>query len=207
MTVETELDTTIDNPANRPAYVRIATGTAAKAAKTYGCVTDLGDRPVRTVRLPVPEEEFEPLPDASGMCAGIHPTSGVTTVGETTRAGAPRETRLLGDDGLGNHCYSLDAYFGAYAVQLKAGCDEEAEYSSDSTPADAPKGRLPGDGDYWGSAACPADGERAVFELRRASAGDERRLMERERECARTVLRTFAEHSAKAHGRSAPTTP
>jgi hypothetical protein len=207
VTVETELDTTLDNPADRPAYVRIATGTAAKAAKAYGCVTDLGDRPLRTVGLPVSEEEFEPLSGASGTCAGISPTFGVATARETTRAGAPLEECLLGDDGLGNQRYSLEAHFGAYATRLKAGY-EEARYSSDPTPADAPNGRLRADGSYWGSAACSVDGgERAVFVVRRTRVGDEQRATEAEREYARTALRTFAEHSAKAHGCSVPTTP
>ncbi|MFF5017260.1 hypothetical protein [Streptomyces sp. NPDC001165] len=70
VSVRTALGTRLDNPAERPAYVRIVTGTAAKAAKAYGCVTHLGHRPLRTVGLPVMEEEFKPLSDASGTCAG-----------------------------------------------------------------------------------------------------------------------------------------
>ncbi|MFD7408360.1 hypothetical protein ACFV7R_38200 [Streptomyces sp. NPDC059866] len=207
VTVETELDTTLDDPANRPAYIRIATGTAAKAAKAYGCVTHLGQRRVRTVGLPVTEEEFEPLSGASGTCLGIRPTSDVTTAWETARDRAPLEKCRLGDDGVGNHRYSLVAYFGAYAAQLKAGYKEELRYTSDPTPADAPKGRLPGDGSYWGSAACPADAERAVFIVSRTRDTDGQQATEAERKYARTALRTFAEHSSEAHGCLAPTTP
>ena len=140
MSVETELGNTLDTPANRPAYVRIATGTATKAAKAYGRVTHLGHRSIRTVGLPVTEEEFEPLTEASGTCAGVPPTSGVTTARETARAGAPVETCLLGDDGLGNHRYALQAYFGAYAAQFKANHQEEGTTTRLPHPLTRPRG-------------------------------------------------------------------
>ncbi|MFD4559930.1 hypothetical protein ACFWP5_37400 [Streptomyces sp. NPDC058469] len=211
VTVDADLGTDLDDPATRPAHVRIATSTATKAAKTYGCATDLGDRTIRTIGLPVTEEEFEPLSTASGTCAAIPTTTGVTTARETTRAGAPSETCLLGDDGLGNHRYTLQADFGPYAAQLKAayGLDR---YTSVPTLADAATGQFLDDGGYWGSAACPVDGERAVFRVERAprastGAVDQRQPTETERAYAKTALRTFAEHSAKAHGCSAPATP
>ncbi|MBL1084923.1 hypothetical protein JK359_23620 [Streptomyces actinomycinicus] len=207
VTVTTNLGTTLDDPADRPAYVRIATGTAVEAAKAYGCVTRLGHRPVRTVGLPVSEEEFEPLSHTSGTCAGIPAAPGVTTARETARARAPFETCLLGDDGLGNHQYTLQASFGAYASQLKAGY-EETHHGSEPTPADAAKGQIREGNAYWGTAACPADhGERAVFLVRRTTAGDAPRPTSAERTYARTILRAFAERSAKAHGCSAPVTP
>ncbi|PKW10426.1 hypothetical protein SAMN05428944_2386 [Streptomyces sp. 1222.5] len=207
VTVETDLGRTLDDPANRPAHLRIATGTAKKAVDAYGCVTRPGRTPLRTVGLPVSEEEFEPLSTATGTCAGIPRTTGVTTARETTRAGAPWESCSLGDDGLGRHRYSLQAYFGPYAQRLKAGYAEE-HYTSDPTPADAPKGRLRQDGSYWGSASCPADGaERAVFVVRRDGPGDGTRVPEAEREYARKALRAFAEHSARGRGCGAPVTP
>ncbi|MFF5017259.1 hypothetical protein [Streptomyces sp. NPDC001165] len=131
----------------------------------------------------------------------------MTTARETARAGAPLETCLLGDDGLGNHRYSLEALFGVYATRLKAGY-AEARYTANPTPADVPKGQLRDDGAYWGTAAYPVDGgERAVFVVRRTSPRGHERATAAERTYARTVLRTFAERSAKAHGCAAPTTP
>ncbi|MDV9172244.1 hypothetical protein R6V09_19290 [Streptomyces sp. W16] len=210
VTVAADLDTNLDDPATRPAYVRIATSTAAKAAKAYGCVTHLGDRTVRTVGLPVTEDEFEPLAKTSGTCAAVPTTTDVTTARETARAGAPTETCLLADDGLGNDRYSLQADFGPYAAQLKAGYEQE-RYSSDPTPADATTGQLLDDKGYWGSAECPAEGERAVFRValtgESANSGDRRRPTAPELAYARRALRAFAEHSAKTHGCSAPTTP
>jgi hypothetical protein len=136
----------------------------------------------------------------------------VTTARETTRAGAPSETCLLGDDGQGHHRYTLQADFGPYAAQLTA-TQGLGRYTSSPSPADAATGEFRDDGGYWGSAACPVDGERAVFRVERvtesgsASASDERRPTASERAYARTALRTFAEHSAKAHGCSTPATP
>lgn len=209
VTVEADLDMNLDDPATRPAYVRIATSTAAKAAKAYGCETHLGDRTVRTVGLPVSEEEFEPLRQTSGTCAAVPTTTGVTTARETARAGAPSETCLLGDGDSGNHRYSLEADFGVYAAIGKVAY-EKAVFASDPTPARAAAGQLLNAPGYWGTAACPTDGERAVFSVRReeeANSGDERELTETEREYVKTALRTFAERSAKAHDCSAPTTP
>jgi hypothetical protein len=139
----------------------------------------------------------------------------VTTARETARAGdPPGETCLLADDGLGNHRYTPQADFGPYAARLKAGYEQE-RYGSGPTPADAATGQLRDDKGYWGSAECPADGERAVFSVELAgesigagtTAGDRRRPTAPEPAYARKALRAFAERSAKAHGCSAPITP
>jgi hypothetical protein len=71
VTVDTDLGTNLATPPTRPDYVRIATSAATKAAKAYGCATDLGERTIQTIGLPVTEEEFEPLSNASGTCAAV----------------------------------------------------------------------------------------------------------------------------------------
>jgi hypothetical protein len=178
ITVETKHDAPLDDPANRPDYVRVATGTAKEAATAYGCRTDLG-RPVHTVGLPVTEEEFEPLAGATGTCAGVpgyaaaagtaHAGAGADageTARETARDGAPREVCLLGEDGTGTDRYSLDAYYGPYAAELRADWrEQEARGYGDGAPDDAAAGKLDmygTDTGVWASAECPGareDGE------------------------------------------------
>ncbi|MER5226766.1 hypothetical protein [Streptomyces flaveus] len=205
VTVESDLvATTVDNPANRPDFVRVATGTAAKAAKAHHCATRLG-RQVRTVGLPVTEEEFEPLTHTSGTCAGIRPNADVTTAQETARDGAARETCLLGGDGLGEHRYALEAYYGAYAAELKAGVREERP--DGDIPGETASGQIdPKNGAYWGSAHCPAEGEQGIFTLRRAN-NQLGPSTPKERIYMKAALRAFAERSARGHGCSAVATP
>ncbi|MFF9627151.1 hypothetical protein [Streptomyces griseosporeus] len=207
VSVRTELGATLDDPANRPAYTRIATGTAAKAADAYGCETRLGAHRVRAVGLPVTREEYEPLTGATGTCAGVPAAPGVTTARETARAAAPVERCLLGDDGYADERYTLEARFGPYAARERA-YYAERRYDSDPTPADAPKGRLNDDAGYWASAACPGDGgERALFLVQRTHLRDAPRPTAAEQAYARQALRAFAERAAKAHGCAAPTVP
>ncbi|GHF59482.1 hypothetical protein [Streptomyces griseosporeus] len=207
VSVRTELGTTLDDPADRPAYTRIATGTAAKAADAYGCQTRLGAPRIRTVGLPVTWEEYEPLTGTTGTCAGVPTAPGVTTARETARAGAPVERCLLGDDDYADERYTLQALFGPYAARERA-YYAERRYDSAPTPADAPKGRLNDDADYWASAACPGDGrERALFLIQRTHPRDAPRPTEAEQAYARQALRAFAERAATAHGCAAPTTP
>ncbi|MEV6546625.1 hypothetical protein [Streptomyces sp. NPDC051665] len=83
-------------------------------------------------------------------------------------------------------------------------------FPPDPTPARAAAGQLLNAPGYWGTAACPTDGERAVFSVRseeEANSGDERGLTETERQYVKTALPIFAERLAKGYGCPEPTTP
>ncbi|MFD5077005.1 hypothetical protein [Streptomyces sp. NPDC058371] len=235
ITVETKHDAPLDDPANRPGYVRVATGTAKEAATAYGCRADLG-RPVHTVGLPVTEEEFEPLAGVTGTCAGVPGYAGAVaaaggsaaagavvggTARETARDGAPRETCLLGEDGTGAERYTLDAYYGPYAAEVWADWRELEGRGYGDAPADASAGKLDMHGTdtgVWASAQCPGDGEdakdrqaggRAIYTLNRSrGSGTERAApTAAERRYEKRALKAFAERSARSHGCAAPTTP
>ncbi|MFI1334660.1 hypothetical protein ACH4U7_32050 [Streptomyces sp. NPDC020845] len=205
ITVETKLGgVTLDDPAVRPDFVRTATATAKAANDHWGCGASLG-KPVRTVGLPVNEDEYEPLLGADGTCAGV-PTaarSAVSTARETARDRAPREACALGARD-GSPRYRLDAYYGPYAEEVRA------EYTGSPgqdgpSPGDAPSGRL-GQSAYWASAACPDGAEDALFLVRADGTEDDTR---RKPDLAyeRTALKAFAQRSAQHHGCAAPATP
>ncbi|KAK1182211.1 hypothetical protein B7755_031190 [Streptomyces sp. NBS 14/10] len=205
ITVETKLGgVTLDDPAVRPDFVRTATATAKAANDHWGCGASLG-KPVRTVGLPVNEDEYEPLLGADGTCAGV-PTaarSAVSTARETARDRAPREACALGARD-GSPRYRLDAYYGPYAEEVRA------EYAGSPgqdgpSPGDAPSGRL-GQSAYWASASCPDGAEDALFLVRADGTEDDTRRKP-DLTYERTALRAFAERSAQHHGCEAPATP
>lgn len=96
VTVETTLDKTLDDPANRPEFARIATSTAAKASKARRCGARLGQR-VRSLGLPVDETEYRPLGTADGTCSGINAGQGVSVAtGDRARGSAVRSVSTGG---------------------------------------------------------------------------------------------------------------
>ncbi|MEU1786309.1 hypothetical protein ABZ553_10610 [Streptomyces sparsogenes] len=205
ITVETTLGgVTLDDPAARPDFVRTATATAKAANAHWGCGARLGT-PVRTVGLPVNEDEYEPLLGAKGTCAGV-PTaarSAVSTARETARDRAPRETCALGARD-GSPRYHLDAYYGPYAEEARAEY-ADAPTQDGPTPADKPAGRL-GLSAYWATATCPDGAEDALFLVR--AAGTEHNTRRRpDLPYERAALKAFAERSARSHGCGAPVTP
>ncbi|MFJ6899091.1 hypothetical protein [Streptomyces hokutonensis] len=214
VTVEADLGTNLDDPATRPAYVRIATSTAAKAARAYGCVTHLGDPTLRTVGLPVTEDEFEPLAKTTGTCVAVPTTTGVTTARETARAGAPSEACLLADDGLGNHRYTLQADFGPLRGPTQGGI-RAGEVQLGPHPGGRRHGTTPGRQGLLGKRRVP--GRRRAGRVQGGvegesngagtSVGGRQRPAAPELTYARKALRAFAERSAKAHGCTVPTTP
>lgn len=112
--VHSELDGSLDNPANRPRYARIATSTAAKADEARRCAARLGG-PVDALGLPVTEDQYQPLVTADGTCAGVPATRGMTVGTGTTRGGAPIETCRVGT--VGTRRVDLAALFGPYAEE------------------------------------------------------------------------------------------
>ncbi|MDX3225399.1 hypothetical protein [Streptomyces sp. ME19-01-6] len=206
ITVETELSgVSLDDPAARPDFVRTATATAKAANDHWGCGARLGE-PVRTVGLPVNEDEYEPLLGAKGTCAGV-PTaarSAVSTARETARDRAPSEACALGARD-GSPRYRLDAYYGPYAEQTRAEYAADGVTQDGPTPADEPSGRL-GQSAYWASASCPDGAEDALFLVRADGTEDDTR---RKPDLAyeRAALKAFAERSARSHGCGAPATP
>jgi hypothetical protein len=203
VTVETTLDKTLDDPANRPEFARIATSTASKASTARRCGARLG-QPVRSLGLPVNETEYRPLGTADGTCSGINADQGVSVAIETERGGAPYEMcRLAGVD-LGMR-YVLVARFGPYAQEEFA---HNQEYDGEDVPSpDTPAhDRRPGDRTGWTTAKC-SDGQ-ALFTLQAAGGrnGDEpgETVSSSELAYERAALRAFAERSGKAHGCSAP---
>ncbi|MEU0397287.1 hypothetical protein ABZ208_31860 [Streptomyces sp. NPDC006208] len=204
VTVETTLDKTLDDPANRPEFARIATSTAAKASKTRHCGAKLG-KPVLSLDLPVNEDEYKPLGTADGTCSDVPAARGVAIATETARGGAPHETCRLADTGLRTR-YVLAANYGPYAQEQLLGYENE---QIDDTPnADTPVHHRDPDGLMsWTTAKC-LDG-RALFTLHPAhDRGEDRKYPRSEADLAyeRAALKTFAERSAKAHGCSAPVT-
>ncbi|KUN98549.1 hypothetical protein [Streptomyces caeruleatus] len=205
VTVETRLDKTLDDPANRPEFARIATSTAAKASKTRHCGAQLG-RPVRSLGLPVKEDAYEPLGTAAGTCSGIPTARGVAVATETDRGNAPYEVCRLSDADLDTR-YVLEAEFGPYAQEEFA---RNQEYGREDGPSpDVPAHHRDADGGVsWTTAKC-ADGT-ALFTLHVADERNDNRgntASNPDLAYERTALRAFAEHSAQAHGCSAPVTP
>jgi hypothetical protein len=206
VTVETSLrDATLDDPANRPEYARIATSTAANASKKQGCEAKLG-KPVRRLGLPVTEDEYQPLRTADGTCSGIFTAKEVTLATETDRGDAPYEVCRLSDADTSTR-YFLKGQFGPYAQEAYADYQEFDYGRSRPSPDIAARQRAAGGPVSWTSAKCP-DGP-ALFTLEVAADEDKDR-----KETAstpgpayeRAALRAFAERAAKAHGCSAPAT-
>ncbi|MGP3953205.1 hypothetical protein [Streptomyces sp. 7N604] len=204
ITVETTLDKTLDDPANRPEFAKIATSTAANASETRHCGAKLG-KPVRSLDLPVNEDEYEPLGTADGTCSGIPAAHGVEIATETARRGAPHETCRLADTDLRKR-YVLEADYGPYAQERLLGYEENDD--EDTPSADTPAHHRDPDGSMsWTTAKCP-DG-RALFTLQADEQNDKRTNPRHNPDLAheRAALKAFAERSAKAHGCSAPATP
>ncbi|MEU8870884.1 hypothetical protein AB0D24_06880 [Streptomyces javensis] len=206
ITVETALRgaATLDDPAVRPDFVRTATATAEAANDHWGCGARLG-KPVRSVGLPVNEDEYEPLLGAKGTCAAV-PTasrSAVSTARETARDRAPREACVLGTRD-GSPLYRLEAYYGPYAEDARSQYTRDYDYEN-VTPAEKPAGRL-GRSAYWAGATCPRGAESALYLIRAAAAdGETRRRPDLAYE--RAALAAFAAASAEHHGCAAPSLP
>lgn len=191
VTVRTKEDgKSVDNPANRLRYARVATATAEKAASKWGCRTTEG-KPLRTVPLPVSKGEHIPLADATGTCAGL-PARARTAdeAWESDRTRAPLESCVLGT-AKSTPRLKLHAYYGAYAVEWRAVRREAG--ARDGGKGDG--GTLPAGG-RWATATCGARG--AVFEVRPAPGRE--KLSGAAREHAHDALEEFAERSAAAHG-------
>ncbi|WP_405689847.1 hypothetical protein [Streptomyces sp. NBC_00057] len=205
VTVETTLDKTLDDPAERPEFAEIATSTAAKASKARHCGAKLG-KPVSSLDLPVNEDEYKPLGTADGTCSGIPAARGMAIVTETARGGAPHETCRLADAGHRTR-YVLEADYGPYAQEQLLRYEEE---HYEGTPnSDTPAHHRDRDGRMsWTTAKCP--GGQALFTLQPSSERGENRTYPRDDAdlaYETAALKAFAERSAKAHGCSAPATP
>ncbi|MFB7215240.1 hypothetical protein [Streptomyces sp. NPDC056255] len=205
VSVTTTGDASLDDPAERPGFTRIATSTASRVSKARHCEAELG-KPVSSLDLPVTEDDYEPLGTAGGTCSGIPAAHGMAIATETARGGAPHETCLLADADHRRR-YKLEADFGPYAQeQLFLAAQSSFEGAPDSgTPAHQ---RDPGGRMSWTSAKCP-DG-RALFTLQPWADARERLDYPRSNTdlaYERAALRAFAERSAKGHGCSAPATP
>ncbi|GAA1092124.1 hypothetical protein [Streptomyces javensis] len=206
ITVETALRgaATLDDPAVRPDFVRTATATAEAANDHWGCGARLG-KPVRSVGLPVNEDEYEPLLGAKGTCAAV-PTasrSAVSTARETARDRAPREACVLGTRD-GSPLYRLEAYYGPYAEDARSQYTRDYDYEN-VTPAEKPAGRL-GRSAYWAGATCPRGAQPALY-LIRADAADGETRRRPDLAYERAALAAFAAASAEHHGCAAPSLP
>ncbi|NGO78263.1 hypothetical protein G6045_21730 [Streptomyces sp. YC504] len=194
----------LDDPANRPVYARIAEATARKVSDVRGCEAELGER-LRSLPLPVREDEYKPLADADGTCAGIEPVRGVRTALEVARNGAPYERcRLNGADGESR--YGLEASFGSYAQAFFRG-NRDSYRENLPTGEDPAHHRTRGEGVSWTTAKCP--GGTALFTLFASGDEDDKTsaLLSGDLAHERAALKTFAERSAKAHGCQAPKAP
>ncbi|SDJ75895.1 hypothetical protein [Streptomyces indicus] len=194
-----------DDPAVRPAYTRIAEATARKADEVRGCKAELGTK-VRSLPLPVRKDEYKPLAEAEGTCAGIASVRGVRTVLETARGGAPYERCQL-NDARGGHRYGLEASFGPYAQAFFRG-NRMSLREDDLPTGDKPAHHRTRDGRVsWTTAACP-DGT-ALFTLFADGDRDDKDSapVSGDRAQERAALKTFAERAAKAHNCRTPAVP
>ncbi|MER5279153.1 hypothetical protein ABT025_25880 [Streptomyces sp. NPDC002809] len=205
VTVRTTIDKTLDDPAERPAFARIATSTAARASKARRCGARLG-KPVSSLGLPVNEDEYEPLGTADGTCSGLPVAHGMVTATETARGGAPHETCRLADAGLRTR-YVLEADYGPYAQErfLRYEDDPDEDTPNTRTPAHHRDrdGRM-----SWTTAKC-RDGQ-ALFTLQPSyETGRDRKYPRGDADLAyeRAALKAFAERSARAHECPAPARP
>ncbi|UFQ18842.1 MULTISPECIES: hypothetical protein [Streptomyces] len=231
VTVEVEEeDGTLDDPRRRTAYARIATATAAKASRQWGCDAPLG-KPLRTVALPVNADEDVPLADASGSCRGV-PGRGarVSRAWEGRPVGGPLEVCVVAGGRTGMPAgapeseargHRLVAYYGPYAqAERLRQRERHGGYSEKPVPGEAPAGRLPGGG-HWATATCRDGSGPALFTVRLSgttdgeaygtdeSVGEHRAPKPTAADLAyeRTALREFARRSTKAHDCAAPTLP
>ncbi|MFJ8821159.1 hypothetical protein ACIREE_05185 [Streptomyces sp. NPDC102467] len=204
VSVRSTLDGSLDDPANRPRYARIATSTAAEAAKAQHCATQLGSS-VKSLGLPVTKDQYQPIGSADGTCAGLSAARGLRVATETARGGAPTEMCRLADTA-GTLEDDLTAFFGPYAEE-ELRYHEERGYGEGPTH-DRPARQRTADGRVgWTSAEC-LDG-RALFTVRVGTAGASGSVRKPPSAAAdlvaeRTLLTAFAARSAKAHGCSAP---
>lgn len=205
VTVETTLDKSLDDPADRPAFARIATSTAAQVSKSRHCGARLG-KPVSSLGLPVNEDEYKPLGTADGTCSGLPAAHGMAIATETARGGAPHETCRLADAGLRTR-YVLDADYGAYAQERLLRYEENP--GEDTPNTETPARYRDRDGRMsWTTAKCR--GGQALFTVQPSyESGEERTFPRGDGDLAyeRAALKAFAERSAKAHECSAPATP
>ncbi|MFD0340052.1 hypothetical protein ACFVH0_15395 [Streptomyces sp. NPDC127117] len=203
VSVEASVGRTLDNPAERPGFARIATSTAARASEARQCGR-LG-RPVTSLGLPVNDDEYEPLGTADGTCSGIPAGRGTAIATETARGGAPHETCRLADADRRKR-YVLEADYGPYARERLLRYEEGP--MEDIPNGDTPAHDRDRDGRMsWTTAKC-SDGV-ALFTLRPTSeAGERREYPGSDADLAyeRAALRAFAERSAKSHGCAAPAT-
>ncbi|MFP8943889.1 hypothetical protein ACLIYM_20975 [Streptomyces fenghuangensis] len=198
-------DADFDDPAHRTRIGRLATATARNAAERWGCEARFGER-LRTVPLPVADDEDVPLDEADGTCEGI-PTRGrfLTRAWESDRAGAPQEKCSVGNSG-GTPLYSLRAFYGPYATSARAAWEKRYSFVK-TIPGRTPSGKLP-EGGLWATATCPApfSGETALFTVEPLGRKREKSTRE-EQAYERAALKAFAEASAEHHGCSAPRLP
>ncbi|MET7448451.1 hypothetical protein ACH4NC_30110 [Streptomyces sp. NPDC017201] len=195
-------DSPLDNPERRTAFARVATATAANASRRWNCDADLGEPPA-TVPLPVNEDEYVVPADAEGACSGVTARGKrVDRVWESGSGAAPIEECVLG--GAKGTASRLTALYGPYAEGAR---HDAAEHTGKPHPSES--GQRSGvldEGDYWTSAECPGDDGPALFGLT-GGHDDETQEAGADRAYALSVLKTFAERSAAAHGCAAPAAP
>ncbi|NSC19921.1 hypothetical protein FM076_01325 [Streptomyces albus subsp. chlorinus] len=226
VTVATEEDEAgYDDPKVRLRHARIATATAGKASRKWGCGAHLG-KPLRTVGLPVTDVESTPVHSATGTCAGLPGRRGtVTHAWESRRDGiAPLEKCVLGDgrthrneegdeELVHSAHYDLNAYYGAYATERLAheratgtGTGTGTGIGTGPPPGKGLEGELPRGG-YWRTASCPGDSTPAFFTIVRPDLADTFDTPSRgEAAYQRSALGAFTKQSAASHG-CTPKTP
>ncbi|NEB41034.1 hypothetical protein [Streptomyces sp. SID14515] len=195
-------DMPLDNPERRTAFARIATDTAANASRRWNCDADLG-KTLKTVPLPVNEDEYVAPADAEGTCAGIAARGkSVARAWESERGSAPYEQCVLGDEE-GNPTHTVTAHYGPYA---EGAWHDYFERPGAPDPAGTgPRSGVLRNGGYWTTADCPDSETPAFFSLTVYS--DEAKRTNADRAYGLSALKAFAERSAKAHRCTAPAAP
>ncbi|MBV7244535.1 hypothetical protein [Streptomyces sp. MW-W600-10] len=195
-------DMPLDNPGRRTAFARIATDTAANASRRWDCDADLG-KALKTVPLPVNEDEYVAPADADGTCAGI--TARGKTVArawESERGTAPYEKCVLGN-AEGDPALTVTAHYGPYAEGAWHDYFERPG-APDPTGTGQRSGILR-NGAHWTMADCPDGSGPAFFSVTQYR--DEAERTDADRAYALSALKTFAERSARAHSCATPAAP
>ncbi|MFF5717693.1 hypothetical protein [Streptomyces buecherae] len=208
---------TLDNADHRADFARVATATASKAARHWDCDARLGKDPT-SVGLPVNEEEYVPVRDASGTCAGVpaarpaHGRIAVSRAWESARGTAPYEACVLGGEEVAHGRYRLRAVYGPYAEELRYVVENGSGIGPGAPDFDrerAGRSEVPQLQFWWGTAECGEGRQRPLYTAEKI----EGTLTDRERELSedpayeRRALAEFARRSAVSHGCTAPTTP
>ncbi len=171
--------------------------------------------------LPVNEDEYVPVRDAGGTCAGVpaarpaHGRLGVSRAWESACDTAPYEACVVGGDEEAAHGrYRLRALYGPYAEELRYVVENGSGARPEAPDFDkerAGRSEVPQLRFWWGTAECGKGRQRPLYTAEKIEGTLTDRDRDREPRAdpayERRALAEFAKRSAASHCCAAPTTP